>query len=266
MCSTARGNGKTAGATGGPAGKLAADSVSPVATTENAYQQVAAGSRRDELILSHLSLVRHAIGRLLAELPPAVDVENLEAAGTLGLVEAATHFDPARGVKFKAYAYHRIRGAMLDELRRNCPLPQDVLVRVAKLRKAYEALPLPVTPEALSDATGLGYDEVLDCLAAIRMTRMMSWDHSGKALGLRLDDPHEQPDTALERAEEWRLVTEAIRALPERERLVVTLYYMEDLRLKEIGQVLKLSESRVSRLLTAALFQLGEQLRARELP
>lgn len=244
--------------------KNAVHSVRPVPTTENAYHQVAAQSRRDELILGHLSLVRHALGRLLAELPPAVDVENLEAAGTLGLVEAATHFDPARGVEFKAYAYHRIRGAMLDELRRNCPLPQDMLQRVAKMRKAYEALPPPVTPEALSDATGLGYEEVLDGLAAIRMTRMLSWETAGKALALRLDDPHDRPDSALERSEERRLVTGAIESLPERERLVVTLYYMEDLRLKEIGQVLKLSESRVSRLLTAALFRLGEQLRARE--
>jgi RNA polymerase sigma factor for flagellar operon FliA len=235
-----------------------------VPTTENAYQQVAAQSRRDELILGHLSLVRHAMGRLLAELPPGVDVENLEAAGTLGLVEAANNFDPARGVEFKAYAYHRVRGAMLDELRRNCPLPQDMLQRVAKVRKAHDALPPPVTPQTLSDATGLSYDEVLDCLAAIRMTRMMSWDNSGKALTPRLDDPHEQPDAVLERSEQRRLLTEAIESLPERERLVVTLYYMEDLRLKEIGQVLKLSESRVSRLLNAALFQLGEHLRARE--
>jgi RNA polymerase sigma factor for flagellar operon FliA len=233
-------------------------------TAEKAYQQVAAQSRRDELILQHLSLVRHVIGRLLAELPPGMDVENLKSAGTLGLVEAANKFDPTRGVEFKAYAYTRVRGAVLDELRRNCPLPQDVLQRVAKVRKAHEELPPPVTVEQLAEITGLGHDEVVDCLAAMRMTRVLSWEASGQIHHARLDDSHDEPHSVLEQAEQKQLLTEAITSLPERERRVVTLYYMEDLRLKEIGQVLKLSESRVSRLLNAALFQLGERLRAKE--
>src|SRR5438132_1518967 len=101
-----------------------------------------------------------------------MDVENLEAAGTLGLVEAANHFDPDRGVQFKTYAYTRIRGAVLDELRRNCPLPQPMLQRAAKVRQAYEELQQPVTLEALATATQLSADEVADCLAALRLTRM----------------------------------------------------------------------------------------------
>src|SRR5262245_65056886 len=91
------------------------------------YQDVAVRDRRDALILEHLSVVRHVVGRLLTELPPGLDSENLEAAGMLGLVEAARHFDPNRGVDFRTYAQSRIRGAVLDELRRNCPLPQRVL-------------------------------------------------------------------------------------------------------------------------------------------
>jgi len=227
------------------------------------YDRVAPTIRRDQLILSHLWLVRHVIGRLLTDLPPGLDVENLESAGTLGLVEAASRFDPTRGVEFKTFAYARIRGAVLDELRRNCPLPQEVLQRVARVRDAYETLPLPVTPEALSDATGLSVDEVLDCLSAMRMTRTVSWDETGKTVKVRLDDPQDQPPAALERAEHHRLVADAIAALPDRERIAITLYYMEDLRLREIGQVLQLSESRVSRLLNAALFRLGELLRTR---
>lgn len=228
-----------------------------------AYTQVAARSRRDELILEHLPLVRHILGKLAAQLPPGVDLENLESAGVLGLVEAATSFDPDRGNQFNTFAYLRIRGAILDELRRNCPLPQQMLERAALVRRAHKELPPPVTIEALAAATGLSDDEVADCLAALRMTRMASLG-TVDTVGTRLDDRQARPDVQAERAELGRLLAEAIEALPERARLVVTLYYREDLRLKEIGQVLRLSESRVSRLLNAALFDIGEYIRARE--
>src|SRR5919108_1483276 len=119
-------------------------------TATQTYQAVSARSRRDELIVSHLGLVRHTLSRLTAHLPPGVDIENLESAGTLGLVEAASKFDPERGVKFETFAAFRIRGAVFDELRRNCPLPQHLLERVARVRQAYKELPPPVTIEALT--------------------------------------------------------------------------------------------------------------------
>lgn len=228
------------------------------------YGQVAAQARRDQLILTHLWLIRHVVGRLMARLPPAMDVENLESAGTLGLVEAATKFDPARGVKFETYAAVRIRGAVIDELRRNCPLPQHLLERIAKVRKAYSEFQRAVTVEELAAATGLTSDEVADCLAALRLARMVSWDGIADVGDSPITDRHDPPDALLERAEQKRALAQAIAALPERERLVVTLYYLEDLRLKEIGQVLTLSESRVSRLLSAALFHLGEYIRTKE--
>lgn len=213
------------------------------------------------MILDHLWLVRHIVGKLAVHLPPRTDVENLESAGTLGLVEAATKFDPGRGVQFQTFAYTRIRGAVLDELRRNCPLPQQVLEQVAKVREAYEQMPPGVTLEALAAATGLSVDEVSDCLVAMRLTRMLSWEGSPKLLETEMMDRQTQPDALAEQAEEKQLLTEAIESLPPRERLVVTLYYKEDLRLKEIGEVMQLSESRVSRLLSAGLFQIGEYLR-----
>jgi RNA polymerase sigma factor for flagellar operon FliA len=228
-----------------------------------AYSERAEQARRNELIESHLGLVRHILGKLVAQLPPGVDVENLESAGTLGLVEAANKFDPERGIKFETYAYTRIRGAVLDELRRNCPLPQHVLERVARVRRAYETLPPGATAAELAAASGLSDDELADCLAAMRLTRVSSWD-SGDPLDARLADRAEPPDALAERGEQTELLADAIESLPERERLVVTLYYKEDLRLKEIGAVLSLSESRVSRVLNAALFQLGEYMRARQ--
>jgi RNA polymerase sigma factor for flagellar operon FliA len=227
-----------------------------------AYRDVARQGRRDQLILDHLPLVRHIVGKLTAELPSGIDIENLEAAGVLGLVEAATSFDPEREVRFKTFAYIRVRGAILDELRRNCPLPQPMLEALAKVRKAYRTLPAPVSVAALALASGLSEDEVSDCLAASRLTRMVSLSPGSRDWTTRLDDEG-RPEAPLERAEEARLLDEAIAALPERERLAVTLYYREDLRLKEISVVLSLSESRVSRILNAALFHLTEYFRGR---
>jgi RNA polymerase sigma factor FliA len=228
---------------------------------KQAYGAVADKERRDQLILEHLPLVRHLVGKLSVELPPGIDLDNLESAGVLGLVEAAHHFDPERGVQFKTYAYTRIRGAVLDELRRNCPLPQNMLQLVARVRRAYDELLPPVSAQDLADATGLSLEEVADALAAIRMTRLVSWDEHDQLIGTRLDDPR-RPDRLAEKEEQKRLLTAALASLDERERLIVTLYYLEDLRLKEIGVVLRLSESRISRLLNAALFHLGEYLRA----
>ena len=228
------------------------------------YQQQAQQSRRDELIYSHLPLVKHVIGRLVAELPRGVDIENLESAGVLGLVEAASKFDPQRNTQFKTFAYLRIRGSILDEMRRNCPLPQHIIERVTKIRRAYQNLPAPVTVDMLVQETGLTADEVADTLAAMRLTKMISWEQTAQPNGLGLAEYEEAPEAELERWERIGQLTEAIEALDERSRTVVTLYYREDLRLKEISAILKLSESRVSRILSAALFELGENLRARD--
>ncbi|VTT97907.1 rna sigma 28 : RNA polymerase sigma factor for flagellar operon FliA OS=uncultured planctomycete GN=HGMM_F11F07C13 PE=4 SV=1: Sigma70_r2: Sigma70_r4 [Gemmataceae bacterium] len=229
----------------------------------HAYQQQADRRRRDELILGHLPLVKHVIGRLIGELPAGVDVENLEAAGVLGLVESATKFDPTRNAKFQTFAYLRIRGAVVDELRRNSPLPQHVHVRVAAIRRAHRTLPAPVTVEALAEATGLTPDEVSDTLAAERFAKTTSWEQVAEPGGLEPASTAGSPHDDIERWEATKQLADAIEALPENERLVVTLYYREDLRLKEISEVLKLSISRISRILTKATFELGEALRSR---
>ena len=217
------------------------------------YSRTAEQTARDELVINHLWLVRHLTGKVTARLPAGVDIENLESAGMLGLVEAARRFDATRGVDFKSFAALRIRGAIYDEARRNCPLPQEVMQRVMLVAKAQEQVTTPVSVDDLARDTGLSKEDVVDALLAMPLIRIQSLDHV-------IDDPTRQtetsPDASAERAEQQRLLADAISALPERERLVVTLYYMEDLRLKEIGAVLKLSESRVSRLLAAAHLQL----------
>lgn len=224
------------------------------------YSVTVSQSARDELILNHLWLVRHLVGKLAARLPPGVDVDNLESAGLLGLVEAAQRFDTSRGVDFKAFAALRIRGAMIDEARRNSPLPQELLQYVKLVSRAQERLTPPITIEALAGETGLSEDQVLDALAAIPLTQVKSFDPAADELSQITEDVS---SSAMEREDEWRLLADAISSLPERERLIVTMYYKEDLRLKEIGEILGLSESRVSRLLTAAQFQLREYVMER---
>lgn len=235
-----------------------------VPSTPDVYQRASAASKREELILANLPLVRHILGRLRAQLPRGVDLENLEAAGILGLVEAANRFDAQRGVRFETFAFRRIRGAVLDELRRNCPLPQDLLERIARLQAVHRRLPPPVTIDTLARETGLTADEVIECAAALRLTRTVSWDDlagSGRDAAAPLT---ERPECQAELADLKNALAASIEKLSERERLVVTFYYLEDLRLKEIGLLLGLSESRVSRLLKSALYNLGEQMRVRE--
>lgn len=228
------------------------------------YQQVCAHIQRDELILGHLSLVRHIVGRMSAKLPHGIDIENLEAAGILGLVEAANRFEPERGIQFRTFAYTRVRGAIYDELRRNSPFPQEMLERIAQVRKALQALTPPVAAAMLASHTGMSEDDVNECLAAIRLARVVSWDNIAEPNALTTDRAGVRPEDRLEGLERKRLLVKAIESLPEAERLAVTLYYMEDLRLKEIGQVLNLSESRVSRLLKAAEHRIEEFIRTKE--
>ncbi len=227
------------------------------------YQRVADQARRDELIVSHLPLVKHVIGRLIGELPPGIDVENLESAGVLGLVESAGKFDPNRNTQFKTYAYMRIRGSILDELRRNSPLPQHMLERVSLIRKAQRKLPPPVTVEMLVEETGLSTDEVSDALAAERFSRMVSWEQTAQPNNMNPMESMAPPYAEVERWEAVQQLGDAIEQLKPRERLAVTLYYREELRLKEIGEIMQLSPSRISRLLSRAIFELGEKLRVK---
>ncbi len=218
--------------------------------------------RRDELVLENLEFVRHVLGKLAVNLPTSVDIENLESAGVLGLVEASQNFDPERGVAFRTFSHPRVRGAIIDELRRSSPLPQQILQQVALVSKACETLEPPITPEQIAESSGLNVEQVEICLEAIRLTRPIEWDESLVDIGVRRATKSANA-AGLELEETSRVLADCIEQLPEQERTVVTLYYLEDLRLKEIGKVLNLSESRMSRVLTKAEFRLGEAVRER---
>ncbi len=191
-----------------------------VTVSAQVYQQVSVQNQREALILGNLGLVRHILGRLAARFPRGVDVDNLEAAGVLGLVEAANRFEPERNISFKTFAFTRIRGAIYDELRRNCPLPQELLERTAKVRKILQAMPPPATIDKLALASGYTEDEVTECLAAMRMTRNVSWDNIAANYNGQTTEADDRPDRLMESAERKKLLVEAITQLPESERLV----------------------------------------------
>jgi RNA polymerase sigma factor for flagellar operon FliA len=228
-----------------------------------AYQSVTQKEVRDKLVVDHLDYVRHVLGRVIGGLPDFVDSESLESAGILGLVEAATQFDPSRGVEFRTFAHHRIRGAILDELRRNCPLPQQVLKQWSALRQAWEKLGEHATPRTLAQACQITEEEVEACLAAVRLTRPEEW-HEGLSDWRKHHSQEMAPHARLDAEEEQQILADAIEELPERLRIILSLYFLEDLRLQEIGEVLGLSESRVSRLLVQAQMQVRNNIQRKQ--
>lgn len=207
--------------------------------------------------MENLTFVKHVLGKMIATLPKSVDRENLEAAGVLGLVEAAQSFDPLRGVAFQTFAFQRIRGAIYDELRRNCPVPQSLLQKIARLKRIMQEFQGPCTPEILAEQAGFSVETVEQCLEAMRLMRPSVWDDLKSKTKFAESS---RPENRAELRELRDQLVRGILALPEQERAVISLYYLEDLRLKEIGKVLKLSESRVSKILAKAEFRLQQSI------
>ncbi len=229
-----------------------------VQSATQAYQRASQHAQRDELIYEHLDYTRKIVSTLTVGLPKHVDRENLEQAGFTGLVEAAQNFDPSLGVKFRTFAYQRIRGAVIDELRKNALVPQQMIEFIDRVKQAYDALQGPVTPEMLADATGLPLATIQEVLEALRFMQPQSWNDLFCHVHSSWKHSAELPEREIEARETKAHIADCIERLPERERLILTLYYTEDLTLAEIGEVLGLSESRASRILASAKFRLKE--------
>lgn len=215
---------------------------------------------RDQLTLDHLGYVKYILGKLLHQLPRGVDAENLESAGVLGLIEAASQYDPDRNVEFRTFSYRRIRGAILDELRRNCPLSQQMLQKITTLRQLRSQYQGAVSVEQLADASGMSVHEVNECIQGARLTRPDSWSDDVRVRGHIGDN--DSPGE-METAEMQQVLADGVESLPDRMRIAVALHYNEGLKLKEVGEVLQLSESRVSRMLDGARTRLQEYVRRR---
>ncbi|MEZ5973474.1 MAG: FliA/WhiG family RNA polymerase sigma factor [Planctomycetota bacterium] len=223
-------------------------------------------SMRDQLILDHIPLLKHIAGRMTLDLPGGMDRDDLYGFGMLGLIAAADSWDPDRGLKFSTYAYPRIRGAILDELRRSDFLPRgrrekvrDMDAAVARIEQATGA---PPAPEALAQEMGISLDELDEIIAAASSASEANLQEApGESLASLLRDP-QSPDPV--ESAEWNelkdLLVTVISELPEPERSVITLYYAEELLLREIATILDVTESRVSQIHSRALFRLNGQL------
>ena len=228
-----------------------------------AYQRVSKRDSLESLILGNIDYVKKILSTMTIAVKDENERENLEAAGLLGLVQAAHKFDPTQPASFRTFAYRRIVGAILDELRVYAPVSQQMLSRIRKVKSAYETLSAPVTPEMLAEATGMSVEKIQDCLEAMRFLKPDGWNDFHAVVHSSWNVSSDNPEHAVEREEMKNLLVQGLQGLEEKQRLVVTLYYNEELKLKEIGAVLDLSESRVSRIMALAVFNLQEFVRAR---
>jgi RNA polymerase sigma factor for flagellar operon FliA len=229
---------------------------------------------RDRLILMYAPIVKYVAGRLGSGLPAHVDEGDLVSYGLLGLISAIERYDPDRDVKFETYAIARIKGSILDELRALDWVPRSVRSRARQIERAMAELEAKLghapSDEELAKKVGISVEELEDSLTDISRSSIAAldelWTISGSggdqvALIDTIEDTQgPEPQSAFAQTELREMVADAITSLPEREKLVITLYYYEDLTLREIGEVLGVTESRVSQLHTKAILRLKARL------
>jgi len=230
------------------------------------------GAARHQLILRYLPLVKHLAGRVAVKVPSFVQREDLESYGVIGLMEALDKYDPTMGNSFDSYAYHRIRGAMLDEVRRQNWLSRTAWQKLQNLKITRERLEAEfgqgVSEEVLAGEMGISLDELHQLISDANKMYLMSLDDEipgsdgspVRKLDLVEDSNSPDPLTIVEEKENRRLLIEAIEKLNERDKLVLSLYYSDGLTLKEIGRVLEVSESRVCQLHSQAMKRLRKIL------
>jgi RNA polymerase sigma factor for flagellar operon FliA len=229
---------------------------------------------RDRLVLHYAPLVKYVAGRVGTGLPSHVDVGDLVQSGIFGLVDAIEKFEPERGLKFETYAMQRIRGAILDDLRSQDWVPRSVRGRAREVERALERLGARLqrqpSDRELAAELNLGIDELHELYAQLQLTSVVALDEliaAGRgtaSLAETLPDRDaEDPVAILVDQDNRRQLAEAIAQLVERDRVVVTLYYFENLTLAEIGKVLGVTESRVCQLHTRAVLRLRAKLVAR---
>ncbi|HEY8083142.1 MAG TPA: RNA polymerase sigma factor WhiG [Solirubrobacterales bacterium] len=231
---------------------------------------------RERLVVAYSPLVKFVAGRLGAGLPSHVEDADLISYGLMGLIGSIERFEPERGIKFETFAMTRIRGAIIDELRSLDWVPRSVRSRAREIEAAqtkleHELQRAPSEAE-LAKKLGLSEDELQNSLLEIAHSSVFAldelWtvsDSSGDQVSLldTISDPRaDDPQESLASSEVKDRLTDAVASLPEREQLVVALYYYENLTLREIGEVLGVTESRVSQLHTKAVMRLKSALQA----
>ncbi|WP_320670063.1 RNA polymerase sigma factor WhiG [Patulibacter defluvii] len=229
---------------------------------------------REQLVLAHAPLVKWVAGRIAATLPPHVEEGDLISYGLVGLTSAVDRFDPDREVRFETYAVTRIRGAIIDELRSQDWVPRSVRSRAREIERTHSKLEHQLhrapTDEEMADALDLSVRDFQDALLQVSQATVHALDELwavGDASGDQVslldtieDERADDPEQLLAEQDLRDQVADAIQRLPEREKVVIALYYYENLTLREIGEVLGVTESRASQLHTKAVLRLRSRL------
>lgn len=265
------------------------DSVEPVAPADpvddaealvvamwREYKDTGDRAVRDRLIVHYSPLVKYVAGRVGVGLPPNVEHADLVSYGVFGLIDAIDKYDLERAIKFETYAISRIRGAIIDELRSIDWIPRSVRSKSREVERTYAALEAELhrspTEQEVADRIGISIQDLHTIFSKVSYANVVALDelmHAGSERGDSLtlgdtlkDNRAEDPVQAFETQETKFLLSRAVNLLPEREKIVVTLYYYEGLTLAEIGRVLGVTESRICQMHTKAVMQLRAKLSA----
>ena len=236
------------------------------------FKETGSTRAREGLIINYAPLVKFVAGRVGVGLPRSVDQSDLISYGMFGLIDAIDKFEPERNIKFETYAVNRIKGAILDELRALDWVPRSVRARAREIQRSLDeleqSLKRSVTEEELARHMGVPVSTLQNHLGEIAGLGFVALDElldpgerSSATLGDLLSDPRVlEPGGSMEQQETRYFLADAINRLPERERLVVTLYYYEGLTLAEIGDVLGVTESRICQIHTKSVMSLRNRM------
>ncbi|VAX24508.1 RNA polymerase sigma factor for flagellar operon [hydrothermal vent metagenome] len=228
----------------------------------------------DDLIVEYSPLIKFIAHRLAMRLPPNIEVDDLISAGVIGLIDAIEKFNPDKETQFKTYAEIRVRGAMLDELRSLDWVPRSVRQKASTVSAAYskleQQLGRPAEDDEISEAMGLSIEEFHIFLRQSSGQPILSIEDLGGTskdgekrdlMEVLAGTKETDPETLARLSEIRSIIARAIDELPEKDRLLISLYYYEELTMKEIGEVLDITESRVSQIHTKCVFRLRSKLR-----
>lgn len=235
----------------------------PVADLWAEFKATGDPELRNRLVVQHSPLVKYVVGRVRSGLPQNVDWNDLVSEGVVGLIDAIDKFDPSRGLQFQTYAVPRIRGAIIDSLRASDWVPRSVRSKLRQIEKAQASLEhsLGRSPddEEIARELGIPLAELQEVYSKAAYTSVASLDE----IGMNAEDVGPSSPGLDEADDDMKQVlVQVVRQLPERDQVIISLYYYEGLTLSEIGQVLGVSESRVSQLHTRAALTLRSKLQA----